>query len=298
MGEVEQYKERLRIALKAAKICIFEVDLQKQLYTFFENAETIFGVSGEKILKDVQPFHALRPDEYRRAASDYFSHPDDEDVIQEAFTSVLSGRPATYEARMKAGGSGFVWCRIDAVPVMEDGAPSRMVGVVTDISDVKEKHDGLKKAAMTDDFTGLYKKVYAIECIDRILRTEPDETHVLAMMDIDNFKNFNDTYGHDIGDKIIVGVAGMIRETFRKSDVTGRFGGDEFIVFIRGIGDLEQIREKFGGLLRYEMWDFACTNSIGAACYPKDGKTFEELFKKADNALYQAKKIKEKLIFL
>ena len=62
MNELEQYKERLRIALSAARICIFEVDILRQQYTFFENAETIFGVSGDDILKDVQPYSVLEPE--------------------------------------------------------------------------------------------------------------------------------------------------------------------------------------------------------------------------------------------
>ena len=66
MDEINRYKERLQIALTAAKICIFEVDLLQQLYTYFENAEVIFGISGEKILKDVQPFSKLEPVEYRK----------------------------------------------------------------------------------------------------------------------------------------------------------------------------------------------------------------------------------------
>lgn len=64
ISDAEKYKERLNIALKAAKICVFEVDLVNQLYTFFENSEDIFGISGEKILEDVRPFSNLSPDAY------------------------------------------------------------------------------------------------------------------------------------------------------------------------------------------------------------------------------------------
>ena len=119
MDELKQYKERLRVAMNAAKICVFEVDLTQQLYTFFENAEVIFGVSGETILSQVQKFHSLPPEEYRRAASAYFSHPEDEGVIEAAFANILTGRPASYEARMKAGDSQFIWCRIQAIPIAE-----------------------------------------------------------------------------------------------------------------------------------------------------------------------------------
>ena len=112
MNELTQYKERLHVALTAAKICIFEVDIQKQLYTYFENAEVIFGVSGESILKDVQPYSRLDPEAYRLAVSRYFSHPEDEAVIENAFSDVLAGKSTAYEARMKAGNSGYIWCRI------------------------------------------------------------------------------------------------------------------------------------------------------------------------------------------
>ena len=69
MDDLEQYKDRLRIALSSAKICIFEVDLLRQLYTFFENAEDIFGVSGDSILKDVQSYSTLAPEAYRLSAN-------------------------------------------------------------------------------------------------------------------------------------------------------------------------------------------------------------------------------------
>ena len=91
MDELKQYKERLHIALTSAKICIFEVDLIRQLYTFFENAEAIFGVSDETILNAVRPYSMLEAEAYRLAVSAYFSHPDDEEVIAMAFRRILNG---------------------------------------------------------------------------------------------------------------------------------------------------------------------------------------------------------------
>lgn len=125
LEEAKEYKERLRIALKAAKICVFEVDLTQQLYTFFENAEDIFGVSGEAILNDVRPFGKLEPAAYQKAVSEYFSHPDDQKVIDKAFQSIFSGQTTTYEARMRAGGSDYLWCKIDVTPILENQVPVR-----------------------------------------------------------------------------------------------------------------------------------------------------------------------------
>lgn len=294
--QIEPYKERLHIALSAAKICIFEVDLPRQLYTFFENAEIIFGVSGEKILRDVQPFSLLEPEEYRRQVSRYFSHPDDEEVIAKAFASVLKGEPAVYEARMKAGQSAFVWCRIHVTPILEDGRPVRMIGVVTDITDIKEKTDRLKKAANLDRFTGLYNKDYAATVIQDIL-SKDNRQHALVLLDIDNFKSFNDTYGHDEGDKILKAISRRIKRTFRQTDVGGRFGGDEFIVLVQNLSDDAWLRDTLAGLTRFQVDDFVCTTSIGVSLFPQDAGAFQELFKKADQALYHAKTQKEAVTF-
>ena len=131
LTNLTHYKERLRIAMQAARICVFEVLLQHQRYTFFENAESLFGVSGDVILADVAAFAKLPPAQYRHAVSAYFSHPEDAPVIAAAYHEILAGRSTSYEARMKAGSTKFIWCRIDVQPVVEDGIPTRMIGVIT-----------------------------------------------------------------------------------------------------------------------------------------------------------------------
>ncbi|MCJ7855628.1 sensor domain-containing diguanylate cyclase [Lachnospiraceae bacterium NSJ-143] len=297
MDEIDKYRERLHIALNAARICIFEVDLVRQLYTFFENAEVIFGVSGDTILRDVRPYSSLEPNEYRLAVSQYFSHPDDEEVINDAFKCILRGETVTYEARMRAAGSGFVWCSICVTPILEGGRPVRMIGVITDITDIKEKTDTLKHAVSLDSFTGLYNKEHAIDSINNILCKDRQLKHVLAVIDIDNFKNFNDTYGHDEGDKIIKGISENIKNMFGKTDIVGRFGGDEFIVFIRDFNNYEWLCDKLSSLLSFRVGKFSCTNSIGVSFFPQDAEDFSDLFKKADMALYHAKIKKERFVF-
>lgn len=297
MEELAQYKERLRIALNAARICIFEVDLSRQLYTFFENAEVIFGVSGEKILRDVQPFSQLDPEAYRLVASEYFSHPDDVETIEMAFSRILNGKPAVYEARMKAAGSGFVWCRISVTPILDNGKPVRMVGVITDIADLKEKTDNLKHAVNLDGFTGLYNKGHTIALIRNALQKNPQAKHALVVLDIDNFKSFNDTYGHDEGDKVILSTARQLKKVFRETDIVGRFGGDEFMVLVRNMPDEQKLNSSLFDLLRLQMDGFISTNSIGISMFPQDAVTFDDLFKKADVALYHAKNQKAKFFY-
>lgn len=297
MNELEQYKERLRIALKAAKISVFEVDLTRQLYTFFENAEAIFGVPGEVILREVQPFSRLEPENYRREVSAFFSHPDDEDTIKAAFSCVLNGQSTTYEARMKAGNSDYVWCRIHAVPVMEDGRPVRMIGVVTDIAELKARAECFERAANLDGFTGLYNKKHAIAMMEEALRCEPRLCHALIVLDIDDFKRFNDAFGHDQGDGMLQEVARRIKAAWGEESIAGRFGGDEFILLVRDVANVPWLRGKLKDLLRFESDGRTCTASIGVALCPRDGREFAELFKKADRALYRAKAKKEEIIF-
>lgn len=295
--ENEEFKKRLQIALKAAKICIFEVDIQHQLYTFFENAEDIFGVSGDVILHDVQPYSKLSPAKYQRAISAYFSHPDDAPVISKAFQATFRGEPITYEARMKAGGSDFVWCKLDITPIVENQITTKMIGVITDISAQKTKTDDLTSALQHDTFTNLYTKSFSIHLIQEILQNSTGQMHALLLLDINNFKNFNDTYGHDVGDTVIRFVADTLRTTFVPPDIVGRFGGDEFIVLVRDIPNREWLKKKLLQLTEFKNGQYACTTSIGIAIFPEDSENFDMLFQKADSALYHAKQYKQLYTF-
>lgn len=292
--EVEKYKERLHIALKAARICVFEVDLQNQLYTFFENAEDIFGVSGQSILQDVQAFSKMNPMEYQKNVSEYFSHPDDKDVIDRAFQCISNGKPTTYQARMRAGGSKFIWCKLDVTPIIEKNVPVKMIGVITDISDIKTKTDRLENAAKLDNFTGLFNKSSSVDLIRKKMCRNAGQRHALILLDIDNFKSINDTFGHYAGDNIIKLVSDTLKSNFRKTDIIGRFGGDEFILLIQNIPNLDWLTQKLRKLVRCGDHGLNCTNSIGVSLFPEDGTEFELLFKKADHALYQSKSFKEK----
>lgn len=290
--EFLKYKERLKIALKAAKICVFEVDIKQQLYTFFENAEDIFGVSGQQILKDVQPFSVLPPVEYQEAVLNYFSHPDDRYSIEKAFQSIFSGESTTYQARMKAGCTDFIWCKIDVTPIVNDGETVRMIGVITDISSFKEKTDILERRTILDSFTGLYNKNYSEKLICETISSLYDRKHALILIDLDNFKEINDNFGHASGDMVLKSISKNLKNAFGKSDIIGRFGGDEFIVFVKNISDISLLRDKLNLLTNADDNSMKVTKSIGVSIFPQDGNTFGELFEKADHAMYKAKAFK------
>ena len=113
---------------------------------------------------------------------------------------------------------------------------------------------------------------------------------------MDNFKNVNDLLGHIAGDKALKKVANILKQNFRTSDLVGRLGGDEFVIFMKNIKDEKIIPNFMKRLLKSLNLKFTdnvttveIAASIGVSLFPRDGKTFDELYKNADKALYSVK---------
>lgn len=290
LESLQQYQKRMQTVLKTAGICVFEVDLKNRECTFFENAEGLFGVSGEQIMNDVRGFGCLPLEGYWEACLRYFSHEEDIGVGRDAFHRVLGGKSASYNARMRALGSRCIWCKVDLSPVMEEAEPVRMIGVMTDISAMYAETEQLERAAMLDDFTDLYAKAPCLDLIRNTLHSASDKAHALLMMDLDNFKCINDTYGHLVGDQVLLSVAKELKGLFRSTDIVGRFGGDEFLVLMQNVKSREAILSKLELVIRPSGIPYPVTKSVGVAFYPDDGENLDLLLERADKALYQAKK--------
>lgn len=164
-----------------------------------------------------------------------------------------------------------------------------------DIDEEKREEQKLVTAAKMDRMTMLYNRQTTMDSIVRILHDEPENNHVLFMIDVDNFKNLNDTRGHQAGDEFLIDLASEIKRSFRETDIVGRIGGDEFFALMRNVpGDSITIR-KAQELLNTiqevcaDYRDLNLSSSIGISMYPQDGTTLEELYAQADAALYEAK---------
>lgn len=147
-----------------------------------------------------------------------------------------------------------------------------------------------------DPATGLLNKRACHEYTNDILNLNDGNKHYLIIIDIDNFKEINDNYGHLFGDEVIQKVASIINSSLNARGICGRFGGDEFFIFTTNIKDEQQLRTVLTSMRKkifyaYEgiINDFHVTLSIGISLYPKDGDQYEDLFKKADKCLYLAK---------
>ena len=171
-----------------------------------------------------------------------------------------------------------------------------VINLITKIVDRKQKTE-LQQKADTDLLTGLTNKAATIRLIKEYMAQNPNGTGVLFVIDIDNFKKINDTMGHAFGDEVLKELGSQLRSMFRAMDVVGRFGGDEFMVFMSDVKDPaaikrngDRLRDFFRSFKAGEYVKYSVTASIGAAVFSENGKDFETLFKTADKAVYVVKK--------
>lgn len=156
----------------------------------------------------------------------------------------------------------------------------------------------LENRASQDGMTGLLNHAATVEQIEDYLRGDgKDGSHALYMIDVNHFKKINDTYGHLAGDKVIKEIAHKLESQFRRSDVVGRFGGDEFVVFMKDIRNDDRAAEKekeLAEFLSFKNWEdgkgFVCSCSIGTSVCHQGDKDFTTMLKEADERMYKAKK--------
>ncbi|MCI6180158.1 MAG: GGDEF domain-containing protein [Treponema porcinum] len=153
----------------------------------------------------------------------------------------------------------------------------------------------IKTERDTDGLTGLLNKSSMMREIRKSMTNDP-KNGILVMLDVDDFKRINDSYGHVVGDFVISGIARCLNSSFRNSDIIGRFGGDEFVIFMPFTHDvvIAQSRVKKVLSLMAETIELPnendkVTGSFGIAVCSEFGDTYDDLFRKADYALYQAK---------
>lgn len=189
------------------------------------------------------------------------------------------------------------WIRISAIRD-DGGAVLFYIASFTDITDRKEAEARIEHLAHHDILTGLHNRFSMGERLEQAIASARREQQRLALLfiDLDRFKNINDSLGHHVGDQLLIEVAERLRGCVRDSDIVARIGGDEFIVVLVGINDnsdaavvAENIQHTVS--LRYEIngHEINTSPSIGISIYPDDGTIGDDLMKTADVAMYHAK---------
>ena len=199
--------------------------------------------------------------------------------------------------RRKDGSIFPEWLNITAIHDGQ-GHLKQYVGLFTDITEHKQAEEKLRYQAYHDPLTDLPNRLMYTEHLDMALPQAQRREQLcgVMMLDLDHFKNINDTFGHDFGDKLLINVAQRLRECIRKEDTLARMGGDEFTFLLSLVDDVkdiarvaEKILASFAQPTTIDGKDLFVTPSIGISLFPNDGKDAETLLKNADAAMYRAK---------
>ena len=163
-----------------------------------------------------------------------------------------------------------------------------------DVDEEKRAELETKEHAQTDPLTGLLNRATFAALVNHILSvTEPARCHALLMLDIDGFKQVNDSFGHGAGDQALTDIANDLRAIVRRDDLVCRLGGDEFMVFFNNIQSetvaLSKAKQICIAIRKALSMEVQISGSVGIAMAPRDGEDFDTLYKKADSALYYVK---------
>jgi diguanylate cyclase (GGDEF)-like protein/PAS domain S-box-containing protein len=179
------------------------------------------------------------------------------------------------------------------------GRPHHYIAVFADITSATEERRLLEQHSNFDALTGLPNRLLLQERLTRALgRARGAGRQVaLAFIDLDGFKEVNDSFGHVAGDKLLVTMAQRLQKALRESDTLARFGGDEFVAVLPELQDDKLLDSLIGRLLLAARTPFALENrqvqlsaSVGVAIFPRDGTTPDQMIRKADDAMYAAKR--------
>ena len=179
-----------------------------------------------------------------------------------------------------------------------DGAVERMVGTVQDITDRKETEARLAHLAHHDPLTCLPNRMLLRDRISQALTYGRRHDRLVAVLfiDLDRFKRINDSLGHDVGDRLLQGIAERLRKSVRDGDTVARLGGDEFAIALTDVADVDDVAKLARKLLTavnqsilLDGREYYATASIGISLFPHDGGDVETLLKNADTAMYEAK---------
>jgi len=228
-------------------------------------------------------------------------HPEDAPRYNRAVAEHLKGNtPHFYcEYRVRAKSGEYRWIASRGIAVRDhNGIATLMAGSVTDITERKLNEERMLYLAHHDQLTGLPNRLLLADRLPQTLgrAQRANGRAAVLFVDLDRFKNINDSLGHTLGDRLLQTVARRLQEVLRQSDTIVRQGGDEFIVILGDLKNAEQAGQVGAKVLeilarpyREGSYDFFLTASIGIALYPEDGNDMEALLRNADTAMYEGK---------
>lgn len=281
--EIKVMKERYRILAETTPALLFEYrpaeDLMIFFYNFPDNKKRREIPGYQEFVKENPLVH---PDHMREFM----------DVLLKASRVPAKGE-IEYLSKVSTG--EFQWHRTYYSSITdEQGKVISVLGRIHNIHESATVRREMMHRVETDFLTGLYNKGAISEKVCRWLKANPTGEAHMIMVDIDNFKNINDMYGHSLGDEVLKEVGKLLQSCFGEDSILSRFGGDEFVCFITDepIGYVENrvdtFMHKLAGEITSLEQEVHC--SIGIAARASKYDEFEDLFNRSDNAMYLAKR--------
>ncbi|MGV3465915.1 MAG: EAL domain-containing protein, partial [Heyndrickxia sp.] len=228
-------------------------------------------------------------------------HKEDFPPVREKLDRIIQTKEGSvFEYRLKDTSGNWIWLEGNATPVFhENGEFDHFLVVSREISERKEYEEKLTYMAYHDSLTGLPNRRSFNEQLEKTMNDAKANNRKFAVvyLDMDNFKMINDTFGHDVGDKVLKQFSKRVKKGIRDIDMVARLAGDEFTILIPDIIS-DQVAFQIVNNIFISLQDpwylegraIHLEASIGIAFYPVDGKTKFDLLRYADRALYQAKK--------
>lgn len=286
MEELRLTLERHQIIMNQTTDIIFEWDITKDTLTFSSNWRKKFG------------YEAIKDSISEKIPLSENIHPNDMKLFMKIMMDAAAGVPySETEFRIRDAFGNFRWHRIRAtVQYDNQQRPIKAVGVILDIDADKKQNERLLEQVQRDPLTNLYNKLAVRDLVTKqINENTGDFYQALLIIDLDNFKGVNDTFGHLCGDSLLSDVASVLKSHFHVGDIVGRIGGDEFLVYLPKVAEKEEAAKKIQSLLaslgslkpRHDASPISC--SIGVAFFKQGVADYITLYKCADSALYQIK---------
>ncbi len=284
--ELRQSEEKYRTILENIQEGYFEVDLAGN-YTFFNDS--------------LCRIHGYPKEELLGMNNRQYTDKETAKKVFQAFNKVYNtGEPLkefNWQITRKDGAKRFIEASVSLQKDSSD-KPIGFRGIIRDITERKQIEQQLNHIATHDTLTGLPNRMLFIDRLEVALAQSKRNRHKLAvmMLDLDHFKDINDTLGHMVGDQLLKEVGYRLSGLLRQNDTVARLGGDEFIVLLSDLERMEDVIRVAKIVLKAFGQPFVCGNhkltsstSIGIAVYPDDGEDIDSLLKKSDVAMYSVK---------
>jgi diguanylate cyclase (GGDEF)-like protein/PAS domain S-box-containing protein len=260
---------------------IWYIDIKTLSLQYVNDAvEPIFGFSKEDFLTD----HTL----WQKRI-----HPDDRLLVRSFFETLAPGTSQEIRFRIHSSSGEIYWLNSR---IYHNSKLHLFVGITSDITQSKRQSEEIEFLAYFDPLTMLPNRSKLKLQLNSKIDNFVASPFALALIDLDNFKNINDTMGHDIGDKILIEVGSRLRMLCDETHFPSRFGGDEFIILFNTDNSdtinhfCNQLIQTFKTPFVVNDISFFLSCSIGISLYPEDARTSEDLIKHGDTAMYEAKK--------